>query len=168
MNPYKLWLHSDKNMNDWSLTSFDIFDINNEKYDLINYQTDKIILENTLYYINSLSYSKNYHITITNFDDYPIQEEYEHSSYYSFTNKFNEYKFWTIIIYCFISKSDIFTNIDDCYGISYSCKHGKFIVKILYRINTELPSIFNKKSVDYKKYIEPFTYNLNYKFKFIN
>jgi hypothetical protein len=168
MDDYKLWLHSDKNIKDWSLESFDTHNITDDKIDIIDYKTDKPILENTLYYINSLGYSKNYHITVTNDNDYPVHEKYESSSYYSFTNKFNEYKFWTIMIYAFITKSDMFSNINNMYGISYSCKHGKFIVKLLYNINMELGSIFNIKSDDYNKYINNTAYNLKYKFKFMN
>jgi hypothetical protein len=167
MESYKLWLHPHKLNDDWSLKSFDVYDINNEKIKQIKYKTAKIILENTLYYMNTINYSKNYHITITNKDDYPIHEEYDKTSYYSFTNKFNEYQFWIIMAYCFITKSDIFINLEDMYGVSYSCKHGKFIVKLLYKINVELPVILNVESKDYKKYMDS-KYNLNYKFKFLN
>jgi hypothetical protein len=165
---YKLWLHSDKKMNDWSLESFDKHNIDNNKLDIIDYKTDTIMLENILYYINSLNYSKNYHITLTNCNDYPIQEQYEHTSYYSFTNKFSEYNFWNIIVYSFITKSNIFKNVENMYGISYSCKNGKFIIKILYNINKDIGEIFNVNNEEYIKHISNSKYNLKYKFKFIN
>jgi len=168
LNKYKLWLHSDKKIDDWSLESFDEYIIDNNKIDIINYKTDKIMFENLLYYTNSLNYSKNYHITLTKYNDYPIQEKYKHTSYYSFTNKFSEYNFWNIIVYSFITKSNIFKNNENIYGVSYSCKHGKFIIKILYNINEDLGEIFNLNDVEYIKHISKSKYNLKYKFKFIN
>lgn len=167
MNSYKLWLHSDKNNNDWTIDSFDLFNITNDKIDIINYKTDNIILENTLNYLNTLNFSKNYHITLTKNTEYPIHEKYEKASYYSFNNKFNEYEFWTLIMYCFITESNIFTNYNNLYGVSYSCKYGKFTVKLLYNIDLEIENIFNINDEDYIKYILHKRYNLKYKYNLI-
>jgi len=164
---YKLWLHPEHKLDDWSSDSFDIYDIDDKKKDIINYKTSFIMMENLLYYINSSSYSKNYHITLTNYNDFPVQERYNKCSYYSFTNKFDRYSFWEIIVYGFVTKSNMFKHIDKIYGVSYSCKHGNFIVKILYNINENIGEIFNVNSDDYKTHIKNSDYNLKYKYRHI-
>lgn len=145
------WLHEITNK-DWSINSFKTEQFNNiYEYFKLKQKYD---------------YIQNLHITITDKNNFPIQEKYKNTSHYSLSINFNKnlYKLWDVLINAFIAKSDLFNSKELLYGISYSCKKEHIIIKLLYKTSNELENVFNLNNNDYKKYLESSNFNLKYRF----